>query len=161
MNKEKWKKMKDFPDYDVSDQGQVRSWKNNRWGKRRKNPKILKPCLSTHGKKGKVKKVHHLVLETFIGPRPKGFETCHNNGKRTDNRSINLRWDSPKNNQADKIKHGTTNRGTRNHCCKLTEKQVLEIRKDPRILRLIANDYNICFQTIFDIKTHRTWTWLK
>lgn len=36
--------------------------------------------------------VHHLILETFVGPRLKGFESDHINRCPADNRSINLRW---------------------------------------------------------------------
>lgn len=58
-----------------------------------------------------VRCVHCVVLETFIGPRPDGFHACHNNGVRNDARLCNLRWDTPVNNMADKVKHGTVWRG--------------------------------------------------
>lgn len=53
--------------------------------------------------------VHRLILETFVGPRPDGMEACHYNGVRTDNRLENLRWDTPSNNQKDRLQYGTDN----------------------------------------------------
>ena len=160
---EKWKTIKDYPDYEVSDQGQIRSWK-------RKKLRILRPCLDTYKyltislyKNGTQNNtyVHSLVLETFISSRPKKMEACHNDGNKSNNYLNNLRWDSHENNQADTIKHGTSTRGTKSPNCKLTKKQVLEIRKDSRILRLIRADYKVCNKTIYNIKTQRKWSWLK
>jgi len=37
-------------------------------------------------------KVHELVASAFIGSRPKGMDIDHRNGKRSDNRSGNLRY---------------------------------------------------------------------
>lgn len=45
--------------------------------------------------------IHQLVLEAFVGPRPRGTCCCHNNGIRHDNRLENLRWDTYSANQAD------------------------------------------------------------
>ena len=66
----------------------------------------------------KTLRVHRLVLEAFIGPRPKGMECCHANDVPDDNRLENLRWDYPKMNVADRIKNRrkATLRGPRTHC---------------------------------------------
>ncbi len=58
--------------------------------------------------------VHHLVLRAFVGTRPKGHQTRHLNGVRTDNRLANLRWGTPRENCADRERHGTVARGARN-----------------------------------------------
>lgn len=52
------------------------------------------------------RKVHHLVLEAFVGPRPEGMQGCHNNGDSKDNCAANLRWDTPKANAMDTLLHG-------------------------------------------------------
>jgi hypothetical protein len=56
------------------------------------------------------------------------MEACHNNGAKEDNRLANLRWDTRKNNHADKRLHGTHPAGENHAQSKLTEKDVLEIR---------------------------------
>lgn len=60
--------------------------------------------------------VHQLVLEAFVGPCPSGQQTCHNNGDPSDNRVENLRWDTQKENMADKRRHGTDYWFERDHC---------------------------------------------
>lgn len=58
--------------------------------------------------------VHKLILLAFVGPCPDGMECCHNNGIASDNRIENLRWDTHKNNNADRKKHGSYPSG-KNH----------------------------------------------
>ena len=60
--------------------------------------------------------VHQLVAEAFIGPRPDGLVTCHNNGARTDNRVSNLRYDTQAGNLADMVKHGTSAQSAKTTC---------------------------------------------
>lgn len=50
--------------------------------------------------------VHRMVLEAFVGPCPDGMQGCHWNGEPADNRVENLRWDTPRSNMADKLRHG-------------------------------------------------------
>lgn len=63
-------------------------------------------CFQADGKK-KYYYVHVLVLDAFVGPRPKGMEACHNDGDGTNNKLSNLRWDTHKANIQDSISHGT------------------------------------------------------
>lgn len=52
--------------------------------------------------------ISELVLRTFVGPRPAPhYQAAHSNGRRRDNRRQNLRWATPKENDADKDRHGT------------------------------------------------------
>jgi hypothetical protein len=61
------------------------------------------PCLvlTVDGKRSMCR-VHHLVLETFIGPCPPGMEACHRDGNRENNLIGNLRWDTHSGNMADR-----------------------------------------------------------
>jgi hypothetical protein len=60
--------------------------------------------------------VHQLVLEAFVGPRPRGMESCHNNGNQTDNRLVNLRWDTKSENNLDRVRHGTHSESSKKLC---------------------------------------------
>jgi hypothetical protein len=58
--------------------------------------------------------VHRLVLEAFVGPCPKGMQSRHFPDKDTSNNALtNLQWGTPKQNQDDRITHGTDGRGER------------------------------------------------
>lgn len=74
--------------------------------------------------------VHRLVLEAFVGPCPDEMECCHNDGNPLNNALDNLRWDTKRANQADRVKHGTHSRGERNANAKLTEADVRAIRAE-------------------------------
>jgi len=60
--------------------------------------------------------VHIAMLETYVGPRPKGLEGCHKNGVNTDNRIENLYWGTHSQNMLDQVTHGTHGEGGRTHC---------------------------------------------
>lgn len=73
--------------------------------------------------------VHRLVAAAFIGPCPDGFEVSHNDGDQLNCRAGNLEYLTHAQNEALKLKHGTHSRGSRNGAAKLTEAQVIEIRR--------------------------------
>lgn len=73
--------------------------------------------------------IHRLVLIAFVGHCPTGLECRHLDGNPTNNRIGNLKWGTPKENQQDRIRHGTDNRGERSGNAKLTWKKVRKIRK--------------------------------
>ena len=138
MITEAWKPIPDLDGYEVSDLGNVRSWRlgHGKYGIA-KTPKLLSPVTDIDGYKrislvwhGKNVAffVHKLVLLAFLGPCPEGMECSHANNNKQDNRPENLNW-----------VYTTTNRKkqTQDHLCahgeshahtKLTEDQVVEIR---------------------------------
>lgn len=134
-----YKEIRDFPGYRVGDDGSV--WSQRRIGRKagltgewRQLRAItherfyLKVTL--HNRDVKLQRlVHLLVLEAFIGPCPDGMEGCHNDGAQAGHHLANLRWDTPKNNHADKRKHGTILTGSRHGRSKLTEAQVKQFRE--------------------------------
>lgn len=68
--------------------------------------------------------VHQLILETFVGPRPKGMEVRHYpNNDKTDNRLANLSYGTKSQNQLDRVQHGTHCRGDKSNLSKVTERQ--------------------------------------
>ncbi|SKU62264.1 NUMOD4 motif [Mycobacteroides abscessus subsp. massiliense] len=60
--------------------------------------------------------IHRLVLEAFIGPRPEGMFGCHANDVPSDNRLVNLRWDTPSGNSRDKVRNGHDHNASKTHC---------------------------------------------
>jgi len=102
--------------------------------------------------------VHKLILLAFHGDKPNGFEACHNDGNKLNNRPDNLRWCSHKSNCADKERHGTNLKGEDLKQSKLTEKQVIEIRKKPGVsLRHFSKKFGVSIPTICEAKNGRTW----
>ena len=104
-----------------------------------------------------------MVLETFVGPCPKGMEACHNNDIKTDNRLSNLRWDTKSNNTFDAINHNkhVNNKGERSGQAKLTEQNVhiiiymyyTGLFSQPTLAKL----YNIGHSTVYNIVNKRKW----
>lgn len=99
-----WKKIKDFENYEVSTDGEVRSLNYARSGKCR----IMKPQPNGNGylcvglsknNKSHTKTIHRLVAEAFLSNPDNLRDVDHINGDRTDNRLENLRWCSHKDNQ--------------------------------------------------------------
>lgn len=173
VEQEEWRVIKDYPNYRVSNMGRVQS--NIILGPNRHTGKwhLLKTSLDGGGylmielstsEYAKTHKVHVLVLEAFVGPRPQGLVACHNNGNRTDARLANLRWDTRKANADDMIVHGTRVRGQKIHACALTENQVREIRQllAAKVShRKIAKQYEVTKSTITSINRGCTWGWLE
>lgn len=144
--------------YEVSDHGRVRSIKTGCIKTYTENKLHKRPFLGLwKSNKIKIFKPHTLILTTFVGPRPQGMECCHNDGNPWNNHLSNLRWDTPRNNQLDRIKHGTSNRGERCAAAKLTEAQVRAILVDTRLQQVIADEYGVRQNTISRIKSGKRW----
>lgn len=96
--------------------------------------------------------VHAMVCETFHGPRPDGMQACHDNGDPTDCRATNLRWDIPKGNAGDRVRHGTNGQ-------KLTNAEVQAIRAQPDVSRAdLAARYGVTAGMISHIRTGHSWS---
>jgi hypothetical protein len=59
--------------------------------------------------------IHVLVTGAFIGPRPDGMQVRHLDGNKLNNRTENLSYGTPSENQFDRTKHGTNN-AAKTHC---------------------------------------------
>lgn len=101
--------------------------------------------------------VHQLVLLAWVGEPPTAMQACHNDGNRSNNHLDNLRWDTPKNNHADKKRHGTQPLGQDHHNAKLTNATVLAIRSDTRSLTAIAREYGITKENVSMIRRGISW----
>lgn len=168
---EEWRVIPTLPLYEASNLGRVRAFKTGKVRKtylRDKGGGVLYYMLTlwdAEVRKYKSREVHTLVLEAFVGKRPAGMYTCHNDGDSTNNRLSNLRYDTPKSNYEDMRRHGTLNivRGERRGHAKLTETEVLEIRRTYRpfdkgySLRALARRFNISRSVIRSILSNNTW----
>lgn len=124
--------------YEVSNYGEVRSWVlrgSNNW-KRLSEPRTLTPVLRMRypsvripiGGKPKSVRIHTLVMEAFVGPRPEGMEVAHLDGCRDNNRIDNLRWCTHKENMQHMGPQGVYFK-FRPHQSKLSPLDAIEIRR--------------------------------
>jgi hypothetical protein len=128
----------------------------------RLKPIILSPGWTGDGKykfvrlsaKNKIsnRKVHHLVLETFVGPRIHGQICRHLNGIKTDNRAANLAWGTHTENMLDMRLIGSVRKNQ-----KLTPEIVSEIRANPESVGSLANQFGVSKQMILYIKSGLKW----
>lgn len=153
-----------FPRYRVDRFGRV--WSER---KRRRCWVLLRPVpdhagyLMVHLRNRRshgLRKVHRLVLEAYVGPCPEGMQCRHLNGKRDDNRLSNLAWGTPRDNAADRVSHGTDNKGERHNFVKLTTDEVLRIRGlrgQGQTLVSIARRFGISKQQVSKIVRRQRW----
>lgn len=110
----------------------------------------------------RMKKVHKLVAEAFIGPCPDGMEVRHFPDRSTSNNRLdNLSYGTRLQNAADRRTHGTVRPGTVGSWSVLSARQVSDIR------RLIASGvmsqakiaalYGVCPSTISNLKRRATY----
>lgn len=159
------RKVPGFEHYWVDEDGQIYSLAYNRCYRLR--PWLLSPgypCVTLHIHCKKVKmKTAVIVLMSFIGPRPFGADSCHNDGNILNNKLSNLRWDTHRNNQKDMIIHKSSPKGERNGQSKLTQSDVLEICKmldEHKTRAEIARKFRVDRTNIIAIAKGRNWSWL-
>lgn len=105
--------------------------------------------------------VHHLVLRAFVGQRPVGKEACHGDGNRANNSAANLRWDTRKENHADKKIHGTGTVGERHPGAKLTDSVVVALRRrraEGASFTTLSNEFGISRMTAHRAATGTSWS---
>ena len=107
-----------------------------------------------------VRRVHDLVAEAFLGPRPAGTETLHGPGGQLDNRVLNLRYGTSQENSDDMVQAGRSLRGERQPASKLTWYQVDAIRAQYAAGRMqadIAQEFGISQGSVSDIVNAKRW----
>lgn len=114
MNEIEWMPVVGWPEYEVSDDGQVRSRRGVKKQHRDKQG-YVRMQLWRDGDWGNVK-VHRLVLEAFVGPCPDGMEAMHLNNVRDDNRLSNLAWGTRRENVRHTVKSGNNVNAAKTKC---------------------------------------------
>ena len=92
MEKEIWKTIEDFPNYEVSNLGNVRNKKRGILLKQTmgREGRYLSVYLCNNGKEN-TQRVHRLVAEAFLGKHP-GMVVNHIDGDKLNNHYTNLEW---------------------------------------------------------------------
>lgn len=172
---EYWKPIENWPGYSISSIGRVRSYWTHKGNKKCYVGTVarIRPLCVVHDGRPRITfyknnkaynfKVCRLVALAFIGPCPEGYQVCHNNGCPADNRVSNLRWDTAKNNMADKRKHGTHLQGEKQNGAKLKEhdvKKIVYMNKLGFSRTSIERIVKTKHQNVVDILLGRTWNWL-
>ena len=123
-----------WPGYQATDDGRI--WSDHKHGFLigEINGKYRRHYVNiTRDGRSRMRQVHCLILETFIGPCPPGMECRHLDGNALNNNLSNLKWGTKKENAQDTLRHGhhfhCEFRGVDHPMVKLTEAQVLEIRR--------------------------------
>ena len=147
-----WKPWPKDPRYLVSDQGEVKGLKGY----------TLSPGPA--GYKGKYRKVEscqhgsmrvdHLVLETFVGPRPDNMECLHANDIQHDNRLENLSWGTHKENCAQRTANG---KGTqRKHNYEEIKQAYLDGKSRDAIMKTFKVSYVQLWRILGRTRTYRS-----
>lgn len=109
---------------------------------------------------GRVVDVHRLVCELVHGPAPSlDHDAAHSCGKGAEGcfGASCIEWKSKSENQADRFIHGTACTGEDAYQCKLTDAQVIDIRRNPRKLlqRELADIYGVSRSYISQLQGRR------
>jgi YesN/AraC family two-component response regulator len=161
MNKVKAKPIPDWPMYLALSNGQIwsvrsrkflRQTKANKYGHLQVTLCVHKHCWQVH--------VHTLILLTFKGKRPSQMQCRHLDGNPINNTIKNLCWGTVKENIRDSIRQNRWVRGSKSGAAKLTESQVIKIRRmyrDGFTVKTLGKLFGVGRTNIGHIIHNRTW----
>lgn len=175
-----WKPVKGYEDhYKVSDQGRVRSLDRiikdkigrTKFYKGQELSQFIDKsgypmCTLWRDSKGKNKTVHRIVAEAFIANPENKPQVNHKDGDKENNHVNNLEWVTNSENDLHAFEIGlrTVNRGSKSNLAKLTEEEVIEIRKlkkNGKTQRNIAKVFDISEGSVSQIVNRKRWAWLE
>lgn len=171
---EVWKKIDEFPNYEASSLGRIRSIPHkDKWG-RKKGGTILKPqfdgrkhylhvCLFKNGRTH-VKNVHRIIAITFLENPYNYKEINHKDENKTNNAVSNLEWCTHKYNNNYGSKKDSK-RGTKNPQCKINNEIADYILKNHKYCggqmknKDLAKMFNLSETHVSAIAHKRRWTY--
>lgn len=165
MSQEIWKDVVGYEGiYQVSTLGRVKSLPRIDCNGRPIRERLRRISFSNYAKvalckdgKSETRRVHRIVLEAFVGPRPEGMECRHLNGDKFDNRLENLTWGTPEQNTEDTVKHGARVVGEAVYNAKVKETDVRAIRASKAPLKALVADYGLSMAQVSRIRNGHRW----
>lgn len=105
--------------------------------------------------------IHKLLLETYVGKRPRGTVCRHIDGNKFNNSLTNICWGTYSQNQLDRITAGNHNRGERHGMNKYSREFVEKVRTMVKGTRQkdVAKELGISASTVSSLVT-TGWKWL-
>ena len=161
---EKWARLQQFPDYEVSNRGQVRH-----------HDKMMSTWANSDGYRmvtlrapgiEKKARVHRLVAMAFCDGHRPGLEVNHKNGDKTNNHADNLEWVTTQENVIHSFRLGlrvpNVMLGEKNPGAKLTENDVRDIRRHAAepyrgMFSELARRFGVSDSTIRAVVTRKCW----
>lgn len=117
------------------------------------------------GKESGIAPAHRVVALHYLpAPKPEQTQVRHLCGNRICCNPNHLAWGDQTANELDKIGHGRSNRGAQHGMAKISASEVREIRRRVQwgwTQRRIAETYGIAQQSVSEIVTGKTWSWLE
>jgi DNA-binding CsgD family transcriptional regulator len=159
MTASDYKVIKDFPNYAITRDGEVFSFRNNIKLKSTINSDGYMKVNLCNKFSRKTIKIHRLIAEYYIDNVNNYPQVNHINGIKTDNRVENLEWCTSSQN----AKHAFINKlrispfGEKHSKAKLTESEVLEIRNSSLSQKELSILYNVEPNTISRIINRKRW----
>ncbi len=156
--------------YEVSDLGQVRSVPHMT-SRGMRGGCVLKQFPDTDGYlrvnisvagQVRLRLVHQLVLETFVGPA-NGRQGRHGRGGKLDNSIANLSYGTPQDNSDDKYRDGTMACGERQGHARFTAADIRDMRQrraEGEVLKAIALRYATAPTVVSRIVRRESWAHL-
>ena len=170
--KEIWKQIPNHSHYEVSNNGNVRSWKTPRSKKIASEPRMLKNKINhrvgyynvtIYNDEGVLKThyIHRLMAQTFIPTNdPKHTVVRHLDDNRLNNDIKNLAWGNQKDNAKDAILNGKILVGTKAKHSKLNERDVIlaaRMRKEGLTHQQIADILGVARSVITALLSGKTY----
>ena len=130
---EVWKKIKSYPNYEISSFGKVKNLTTNENMKlRKRDDKYIDVGLTKNGEQ-KNELLHRLVAKAFCKKQPGEIDVDHIDKNRSNNKSNNLRWATSKENAHNRVLYKNNTSGYKG----------VYWNKQKNILRSVPKSYEI------------------
>lgn len=156
------KQIPGFPDYFATEAGEILSMRRGYATPKKISPYPDKdgyPAVRLRAASGRRawRHVHRLILETFVGKRPKGKVARHLDDDKNNSTLSNLCWGTQKENMEDRESRGRSPYGERNGRARLTEKDVIKILSTAGTSAEVAAKFGVSDSCVRDIRNGRNW----